>query len=95
MCNLIDTHSHTHSSIYSPLEDQCEWHRMTRMTGPDCADMCNINKYTHAHTHMQTVMETGTNSGTRTSGGGERTNELKLETGTGVGTGRERERERR
>ena len=21
-------------------EDQCEWHRMTRMTGPDCAVMC-------------------------------------------------------
>ena len=25
-----NTHTHT------PREDQCEWHRMTRMTGPDC-----------------------------------------------------------
>ena len=34
-----------------PWEDQCEWHRMTRMTGPDCAVMCNlINTYTHTHT---------------------------------------------
>ena len=23
-------------------EDQCEWHRMTRMTGPDCAVMCVV-----------------------------------------------------
>ena len=36
---------HTH-------EDQCEWHRMTRMTGPDCAVICNlINTHTHTHTH--------------------------------------------
>ena len=29
-----------------PWEDQCEWHRMTinRMTGPDCAVMCNLIK---------------------------------------------------
>ena len=33
--------------------DQCEWHRMTRMTGPDCVVMCNlINTHTHTHTHM-------------------------------------------
>ena len=39
---------------YSPIyddhthEDQCEWHRMTRMTGPDCAVVCNlINTQTH------------------------------------------------
>ena len=37
MCNLINTHTHTHTL---PWEDQCEWHRMTRMTGPDCAVMC-------------------------------------------------------
>ena len=44
MCNLINTHTHTH--------DQCEWHRMTRMTGPDCVVMCNlINTHTHTHTH--------------------------------------------
>ena len=29
-----------------------EWHRMTGMTGPDCAVMCNlINTHTHTHTH--------------------------------------------
>ena len=26
----------------SPVPSQCEWHRMTRMTGPDCAVMCNF-----------------------------------------------------
>ena len=36
------------------LRDQCEWHGMTRVTGPDCAVMCNlINKYTHTHTHTR------------------------------------------
>ena len=31
-------------------EDQYEWHRMTRMTGLDCAFMCNlINAFTHTH----------------------------------------------
>ena len=45
------THTHTHTHI--PLwEDQCEWYRMTRMTRPDCAVMCNlINTHTHTHTH--------------------------------------------
>ena len=28
-------------------EDQCEWHRMTRMTGPDCAVMCNLINMVH------------------------------------------------
>ena len=42
------THTHTHI----PWEDQCEWHRMTRMTGLDCAVMCNLkNTHTHTHTH--------------------------------------------
>ena len=37
---------------HTPREDQCEWHRMTRMTGPDCVVMCNlINTHTHTHTH--------------------------------------------
>ena len=40
------THTHTH---IPPWEDQCEWHRMTRMTGPDCAVMCNLMN-THTHT---------------------------------------------
>ena len=40
MCNLINTHTHTHThaqqvSLIHPWEDQREWHRMTRMTGPD------------------------------------------------------------
>ena len=25
-----------------PWENQCEWHRMIRMTEPDCAVMCNF-----------------------------------------------------
>ena len=38
-----------------PWEDQCEWHRMTRMTGPDRALMCNIiNTYTPRNTHTHT-----------------------------------------
>ena len=80
MCNLINTHTHKHTHTHththkhthththtSPLawEDQCEWHRITRMTGPDCAVMCNlinthththcnlINTHTHTHTHDQ------------------------------------------
>ena len=35
-----------------PWEDQREWYRRTRVTGPDCAVMCNlINTHTHTHTH--------------------------------------------
>ena len=42
-------------NIHTPWEDQCEWHRMTRMTGLDCAVMCNlINTHTHTHTHTHT-----------------------------------------
>ena len=40
------------SLMMPPWEDQCEWHRMTRMTGPDCVVMCNlINTPTHPHTY--------------------------------------------
>ena len=46
-----NTNTHTHTEI-PPWEDQCEWHRMTRMTGPDCAVMCNLIN-THTHTHTQ------------------------------------------
>ena len=60
MCNLINTHTHTHTlinthththtqhvSLFPPWGDQREWHRMmTRMTGPDCAVMYNL-KNTH------------------------------------------------
>ena len=48
------THTHTHKqvSLIPPWEDQREWHRMTRMTGPECAVMCNlINTHTHTHIH--------------------------------------------
>ena len=31
------THKHTQVSLIPPWEDQCEWHRMTRMTRLDCA----------------------------------------------------------
>ena len=51
-------HIHTPSLIPPPWEDQCEWHRMTRMAGPDCAVMCNlinIHTYTHTHTHTHTT----------------------------------------
>ena len=45
MCNLINTHTHTH---IPPWEDQCESHVVTRITGSDCAIMCNlINTHTH------------------------------------------------
>ena len=55
-----NTHTHTHSEVFvtgiidPPLEDQREWHRMTRMTRPDCAVMCNLIN-THTHTHTQTL----------------------------------------
>ena len=31
-------------------EDQCEWHRMARITGQDCAGTCNLIN-THIPTH--------------------------------------------
>ena len=52
MCNLINTYIHTYKYIHTYIQDQCEWHRMTRMTGPDCVVMCNlINTYIHAYIH--------------------------------------------
>ena len=48
------THTHTHTvSLIPPWEDQREWHRMTRMTRPDCAVMCNL---INTHTHTQHVV---------------------------------------
>ena len=69
MCNLINTHTHTHTqqvSLIPPWEDQREWHRMTRMTGPHCAVMCNLIN-THTHTHTKKPQ----NSCTRRAGNGE------------------------
>ena len=57
MCNLINTHTHTHTLIL-PWEDQCEWHRMTRMKGPDCAVMCNLIN-THTHTPLGRINASG------------------------------------
>ena len=54
------------------VEDQFEWHRMTKMTGQGRAVMGNsIN--THTHTHMGAGLESG--AGTETG------------TGSRVGTG--------
>ena len=51
MHTYIYTYIHTYVHI-PPREDQCEWHRMTRMTGPDCVVMCNlINTYIHTYIH--------------------------------------------
>ena len=37
-------HTYIHTYII------CEWHRMTRKTGPDCVVMCNlINTYIHTY----------------------------------------------
>ena len=58
----FSAHTHTHTHI-PPWEDQCEWHRTTRMTGPDCAVMCNLMN-THTHTHTHTHVHTHTNKHT-------------------------------
>ena len=42
----------TSISLIPPWEDQCEWHRMTKMTGPDCAVMCNL---INIHTYIQYI----------------------------------------
>ena len=61
---FIFTHTHTHThtrraSLIPPCEDQCELHRMTRMTAPDCAVICNlINTHTHTHTRIETCPST-------------------------------------
>ena len=52
MCNLINIHTYIHTYIFPPWEDPCEWHRMTRMAGPDCTVMCNlINIDTYTYTN--------------------------------------------
>ena len=40
-------------SLIPPWEDQCEWHRMTRMTGPE-RGYVQFNKYTYIHTYIHT-----------------------------------------
>ena len=47
----FNKYTHTHTPLIPPWEDPCEWHRITRMTGPDCAVMVNfINTHTHTRT---------------------------------------------
>ena len=64
MCNLINIHTYIlrgfrNKSLIPPREDQCEWHRMTRMTGPDCVVMCNlINTYIHTYIHTSEYIHT-------------------------------------
>ena len=54
-----NTHIYTYVSLIPPREDQCEWHRMSRMAGPDCPVMCNlINTLTHTQTHTPAHMQT-------------------------------------
>ena len=53
---------------------------MTRMTGPDCAVMCNsINTHTHTHTltytHESSSSGDGNEDGIREGGGGEKKRE--------------------
>ena len=59
------THKHIQTRINTyipPWEDQCEWHRMTRMTGPECAVMCNlINIHTYIHETRETWVESEKN----------------------------------
>ena len=55
-----NTHTRTHTEVFVTSiierEDQCEWNRMTRMTGPDCVVMCNLIN-THTHTHTAVVVD--------------------------------------
>ena len=68
----FNKYTHTHTlSLIPPREDQCEWHRMTRMTGPDCVVMCNLINTgpdcvvmcnlinTHTHTQRGALAITG------------------------------------
>ena len=49
-------HTYIHTGTYvHTYKDQCEWHRMTRVTGPDCAVMCNL---INIHTYIQTYIHT-------------------------------------
>ena len=61
MSNLINIHTYIHTYIrtYNPWEDQCEWHRMTRITGPECVVMCNLrNIHTYIHAYIHTYIQT-------------------------------------
>ena len=55
--NLENAHTqtHTHTSIIDPpVGGLMRVTKMARMTGPDCAVMCNLtNTHTHAPTHTE------------------------------------------
>ena len=55
MCDLKNTLTHAHILI-PPWEDQREWHRMTRMTAPNCAVICNLIKIKHTHKHIRIIL---------------------------------------
>ena len=49
----VNNQIHTHTvSLIPPWEEPCEWHRVARMTGADCAIRC---KLTTAHTHTVSI----------------------------------------
>ena len=61
MCNLINAHTYTHTythtqvSLIPPWEDQCKWHRMTRMTA-------GLRGYVLFDKHTHTYKKTGWSS---------------------------------
>ena len=43
-------------TIHTYIHTYIHWHRMTRMTGPDCVVMCNlINTYIHTYIHTPCI----------------------------------------
>ena len=39
---LLTSITHRLDHVQDYTQTQCEWHRMTRMTGSDCAVMCSL-----------------------------------------------------
>ena len=69
VCQLCRDHSEVFVISIIEREDQCEWHRMTRTAGPDCAVMAISLINTHTHTH--TGNERSSVDGSRDGDGGE------------------------
>ena len=67
LCGYLEFHNQKQTHTHTHTEDQCEWHRMTRMTGPDCAVMCNLINNTHTHTHTQGTLSLSKNCTSRES----------------------------
>ena len=57
-CATSEQHTYRHACMHTYIQDQCEWHKMTRMAGPDCAGMCNLinihttTYYIHTYIHL-------------------------------------------